>query len=145
MLALIECCPKCLSGVDNESRTALHLSFKYSIQDPATLIDPMRRFPSLAEVKTLLGDDTTVLWIADENDYIPLHYAVFNIDKCSMAVLEELVNADVNNVVAQTKGRMTPLQLAILKTQNGLSLPKLYNFSLVFLQMERNGSMTRLK
>ena len=90
MQALIECCPKCLSGVDNEGRTALHLSFKYSIQDPATLIDPMRRFPSLAEVKTLLGNGTTVLWIADENDYISLHYAVSNIDKCSMAVLEEM-------------------------------------------------------
>lgn len=116
MAALIECCPKCLSGVDNEGRTPLHLSFKYSIQDPATLIDPMRGFPSLAEVKTLLGEDTTVLWTADENDYTPLHYAVSNIGKYSLAVLEELVNADVNNVVAQTKGGMTPLQLAILKS-----------------------------
>jgi len=116
MKALIECCPKCLSGVDNEGRTALHLSFKYSIQDPATLIDPMRGFPNLEEVKTLLGDDTTVLWTADENDHIPLHYAVSNIDKCSLSVIEKLVNTDINNVVAQTKGGMTPLQLAILKS-----------------------------
>jgi len=115
MKALIECCPKCLSGVDNEGRTALHLRLKYSIQDPPTLIHPMRGFPSLMEIKTPLGHDMTVLWTSDENDYVPLHYAVLNIDEYPMEVLEQLVNADINNVVAQTKSGMTPLQIALLK------------------------------
>jgi len=116
MQALIECCPQCLSGVDNEGRTALHLSFKHSIRDPTTLVDPMRSFPSLREVEILLGDDTTVLWTADESDCIPLHYAVSNIDHCDLQVLEKLVNTDVNSVIAQTKSGMTSLHLALLKT-----------------------------
>ena len=53
MRALIECCPQCLSWIDNEGRTPLHLSFKYSIQDPATLVDPMRTFPSLKLIFSL--------------------------------------------------------------------------------------------
>jgi len=124
MKALIECCPQCLSGVDNEGRTPLHLSFKYSIQDPATLVDPIRGFPSREEVELLLGDDSSVLWTADESDYIPLHYAVSNIDNCSMKVLEMLITADVNSVVAQTKAGMTPLQLAIQKsTERKITVP----------------------
>jgi len=124
MKALIECCPQCLSGVDNEGRTPLHISFMFSIQDPATLVDPIRGFPSLEEVELLLGNDSSVLWSADENDYIPLHYAASNIDRCSMEVLEMLITADVNSVVAQTKAGMTPLQLAILKsTERKITVP----------------------
>jgi len=116
MKALIECCPQCLSGVDNEGRTALHLSFKYSIRDPATLVDPMRGFPSLKEVEVLLGDDESIVWATDENDYIAAHYAASNIDNCELRVLEKLVNTDINTVIAQTKSGMTPLHLALLKT-----------------------------
>jgi len=68
------------------------------------------------EIKTPLGHDMTVLWTSDENDYVPLHYAVLNIDEYPMEVLEQLVNADINNVVAQTKSGMTPLQIALLKS-----------------------------
>jgi len=116
MQALIECCPRCLSGVDSEGRTALHLSFKYSIKDPATLVDPMREFPGIEEVTTLLGDETDVIWATDENDYTPLHYAVSNIDYFDLKVVEKLVNTDVNSVLAQTKAGLTPLHLALLKT-----------------------------
>jgi len=117
MRVLIECCPQSLSGIDNEGRTPLHPSFKYSIQDPATLVDLMRRFPSVKEVDLLLGGEAAVLWTTDENDYLPLHYAVSNIDCCTLDVLEKkLINADINIVVAQTKSGMTPLHLAILKS-----------------------------
>jgi len=60
----------------------------------------MRGFPSLMEIKTPLGHDMTVLWTSYENDYVPLHYAVLNIDEYPMEGLEQLVNADINNVVA---------------------------------------------
>ena len=50
----------------------LYLSFKYLIQDPAILIDPMSGVLSLEEVKSLLSDNTT--------DSITLHYDVTNID-----------------------------------------------------------------
>lgn len=116
MRALIKACPQCLSGVDDEGRTPLHLSFKFSIQDPATLVDPIRDFPCLDEVEVLLGDDDAVLWTTDENDYIPLHYAVSNIDHCHLNVLEKIISTDFNTVVAQTKGGMTALHLALLKS-----------------------------
>ena len=49
----------------------------------------MRRFPSVEEVDLLLGGEAAVLWTTDENDYLPLHYAVSNIDCCTLDVLEK--------------------------------------------------------
>jgi hypothetical protein len=113
--ALVEGCPKSILGVDDDGLTPLHLTLKQ--------ISSTKEYPYVDVIKAL-SSDPSVVWIADSNDKIPLHYAVSDIDNLSDAQLRALVKADYNTVLSQAGNGMTPLHLALKSCTKEISLDK---------------------
>ena len=114
--ALVNACPESITGIDANCCTPLHLSMKTSTRDASLSEEQVRPFPTVDEINLLLDDEGAVIWTADDNGYIPLHYAACNLHKCDISALRKLIGVDVKSIVAQDDEGMTALHLALLKS-----------------------------
>ena len=114
--ALVNACPESITGIDANCCTPLHLSMKASTRDASLSDEQVRPFPKVDEIKLLLDQEGAVIWTADDNGYIPLHYAACNLHKCDISALRKLIDVDVKSIVAQDDEGMTALHLALLKS-----------------------------